>query len=460
MTMAVKAHTNFNGIPLFTARVSGPILAEQIEDLVEDQAMIYERLTGKRADRSTNAPASANTGHTHYFNNEPGNALFWPLACQAFPGDGNYEGLNISGHTGVLGSSTVESWQECLMFPVFIPNRWNGGVYDVILEVGGDVLHTTGNANLRMSVYDSSMSAVEVDIPFVLIDTLPVRYGNLGTQGGTNADRFADTRIFVVASFEVASGSAMRVLKIEAQILSDGRSRSIRELVVMPRVTAENFPPGPLESKPPRWTEDVSSVPLEWHDIDELLYANKAPLGTVVTWLARNDAYLQEALRGLPAAGRSSAVTIAGHDHRDADHHGKGIEFNLGAWAFGTLDPALEITGRCAKAPSPKSATTSLFPAGRVRFQLPKYAGTSGLKCAAVIEKSGADNIEVKVTIDGQPKTLTSTGALAGNQCLTSSAFTMSAGAPECDVLIELADKGSKNSRNQALKGLCIFTDY
>lgn len=455
--MAVNINTAFQGVGIHRARVRGPILAEDLAKVAKDQGLVWELLTNKTAAGGGGAPAT-NTGHNH---TEEGNLLYWPLMQQCFGNaSGDAAGVGTFKWPITIEEAGANTTENLLHFPIWIPQGFAGKTFDVIL-------HCNANPKCTVTLEDSSLAAVSTgntDVPFVEMDANPAdANGNAYDYGNTQG-----MGLWFAQVSPSAAGLHALLIKVELTTAAIG-NRYIYGLTVVPRIEpGQKVALGDLARVPTPWPANNATVGdgNDWHELDSAFYADDAALDVIVTLLANNDALIQELYNGLPAAGRTAVTVARGHDHGNDGAgslgYGKSIEFSVGAWAFGTRAPSADIWGNSTTAPSPLSTGAGFSIFSTASIQNPRHADTSAanskLYCSYIIERgAGADVLEVRAQVGSLTAVTDTTGPTTAGFHMRTIGPLAYTSATDQVVTISLRDAGTKNARDNALVGFCLY---
>ncbi len=421
--MAILRNTSFNGVTAEAYAVGRSSLSTYNSVTGADQAMVYEKLTGR--DASTGAgTAPVNTVHTHA---ETGNIMLRPLAAWQF---------GTRGPNGVYSSTAaVTTFAAPLIFqettattpvsdflamaplfyvPASMINR------DLVL-----ILDCAGDPDMYATARDSAGTAVTGYANMRLIPTGSL--SNSVVVGFIESSGIAEP---YACTFQVTS-AGLYYLDVRTNLRAVDGTRIVYGGVVMMAPDITRIMQGsitPWEDAP----DGTNPVPVgdvdnanAWHPMDSALATPDAPMSTAFTTIAQaNNTFLGEKAMGTITPGNISP-TVPGHAHTGANGDGPEIECNhWGVTKGGYWGSTAEVYGAGANAPYVyNDIVASVFAKGRV--YMPNSAnvtiGTSKVKFAVLLYgDTGKGNLpKVNVTFGATTKSFQHTGAAPTTQVVS-----------------------------------------
>lgn len=278
----------FNGTPLEETRPRTHVLEERLEEVVEDQALVYQSVTGKQLDSST---ALTDTSIPHVHDGSAGCLLGWPLSHGY---RGNHDGNLGSMHRlrwPTIKAENITSIADRIVYrwPVFVPK----GHSKFIVEL------TTTEAFYQLS------------------PVLRVYNTSLVLQSEATQMFWGDTKFsyFAVDNPDDTDGNIWILsLDVTNAVEAQGMNHNIRNVRVLPEawsgVESEALPVGEVAGHSGDITPSAATVFTPIHDM--FTAANRPFSSYLARKLSHNDVICAELISGVPVPGNTSTLA---HNH-------------------------------------------------------------------------------------------------------------------------------------------------
>lgn len=400
--MALRLGTSFTGIAGERLQVGEPIRAADLATLADDQAFVFEKITGTSAADGTSA--STVTKHTHA---EEGNLIFRQLACQIFEVNASAYAQDFATFRIVTTTSTTPATYRPMAGLVFVPRGFENRPIAVIFDC-------QGNPRFKLSVYDDTMAVVTDQENLPLLNG----YGS-GLIESMVVDANLDAQATFATTFEVPA-AGVYVLDFETDVQAVPEERVVRSFMVIGAYDPmmRGSVPEPPESTGTNVTVGDPDNSNAWHPVDDkLVTANEGLHSATTVILTHNNNRNFEQLTGNPAPGNAAMTLSRGHNHDGDGQDGEEIEFTLWNATLGG-DAQANTYGFRAKGPTADDTTGGVVAAGYAYAPntVNSAAANSKVKFAALVwcESGKGSTMQVIATFGSTTKTFQTTGAAAG----------------------------------------------
>ena len=428
--MATLTTAAWQGVVANDVKVEAPIKATQVINTAEDQARVYEVLTGLDADGSGTATTNAQHDHTEF-----GNAIVRPLAVWQYGTRGP--------HNAFVAGNTASAY--CGPYTIHQTDTAGKGTYQVVAPIlfyvptastSRDIvlaLECNTDPNMHVTIYDATNTPDSIfanvklrSLQFLIQDNA----GEVGSGTGIEpADVFTTVGALHAANrdqygivFNVASAGLYYAVVYYDPDDTNFR-REIFGGIIMP---CYNLDQVGFVAVPPSSAGIASNrvhVESSWQPIDGNLIETDGPLNAAALCkIAENNAWLYEKATGLPAPGNITS-TVAGHTHDGSSSNGAEIEFTLHQCVLGGMvaDPGAgtDVFGQHSICPKATSTGQDLVTVGKcyVPKSINTAVGASNVRFAALVYNDGVATNQQRVSATFGSTTLTfadTAGGVAG----------------------------------------------
>lgn len=434
--MATLTTSAWQGVVANDVKVEAPIKATQLINTAEDQARVYEVLTGLDADGSGTATTNAQHDHT-----EQGNIIPRPLAVWQYgtrgPHNAFVAGNTASAYCGpytINQTETASKGADQVVAPIlfYVPTASVSRDIVFAMEFGAE-------PDMQVTIYDSTNTADSRFTNAKLRRLELLADDNAGVVGsGTGIDPAAANSTVTALNavrgnqfgiiFNVASaGLYYAVVTYDPDSINS--RREIFGGIIMP---CYNLDQSGFIAAPPSSAGIASNrvyVDSAWQPIDGNLIETDGPLNAgALCKIAENNAWLYEKATGFPAPGNLTS-TVAGHTHDGSSSNGAEIEFTLHNCVLGGMveDPGAgtDVFGQHSICPKATSTGQDVVTVGKcyVPKSINTAVGASNVRFAALVYNDGVilNQQRVSATFGGTTLTFADTagGVAGGFQVLT-----------------------------------------
>ncbi len=426
--MATLTTAAWQGVVANDVKVEAPIKATQVINTAEDQARVYEVLTGLDADGSGTATTNAQHDHTEF-----GNAIVRPLAVWQYGTRGPHNAF-VAGNTAsaYCGPYTINQTETAgkstdqVVAPIlfYVPTAATSRDIVLAMEFGAE-------PDMQVTIYDSTNTADSRFTDAKLRRLEFLAEDNAGAGGNsldpaaaystvTNLNAVRGNQFGII--FNVASaGLYYAVVKYDPDSINF--RREIFGGIIMPCYNLDQVGFVATAASSAGVSSNRVHVESAWQPIDGNLIETDGPLNAAALCkIAENNAWLYEKATGFPAPGNITS-TVAGHTHDGSSSNGAEIEFTLHQCVLGGMvaDPGAgtDVFGQHSICPKATSTGQDLVTVGKcyVPKSINTAVGASNVRFAALVYNDGVATNQQRVSATFGSTTLTfadTAGGVAG----------------------------------------------
>lgn len=426
--MATLTTAAWQGVVANDVKVEAPIKATQVINTAEDQARVYEVLTGLDADGSGTATTNVQHDHT-----EQGNIIPRPLAVWQYGTRGPHN-VYVAGNTGaahcgpyvINQTSGASKSTNHVVAPILFYVPAASVSRDLVLS-----LECIDEPDLYVTIYDST-NTVDSRFTDAKLRRLDFIAADNAGAGGNSIDPAAVsstvTQLNAVRGnqfgliFNVASAGLYYAL-IQYDPDSIAFRREIFGGIITPCYNLDQVGFVAAAASSAGVSSNRVHVESAWQPIDGNLIETDGPLNAAALCkIAENNAWLYEKATGFPAPGNITS-TVAGHTHDGSSSNGAEIEFTLHNCVLGGMveDPGAgtDVFGQHSICPKATSTGQDVVTVGKcyVPKSINTAVGASNIRFAALVYNDGVATNQQRVSATFGSTTLTfadTAGGVAG----------------------------------------------
>lgn len=402
--MATLTTSAWQGVVANDVKVEAPIKATQVINTAEDQARVYEILTGLDADGSGTATTNAQHDHSENGNSIPRPLAVWQYGTRGPHGRTAASDVLSSAYAAPLSIDETDAAAAKSTGNVAVPVLF----YVPTSMVGRTLLfaiHSLNDPGFTATLYNSSMvaDASYTDVRLRRLSHLAFDAQGVDAALESTANLLSRSqRSQYGFSFSVGAAGVYCILA-KYNVEQTNRYREIYGGVIVPCFDSTGggfIAPTPSYESIPSNRVYVDSA---WQPIDGNIIKTDGPLNAAgLAKIAENNAWLYEKATGLPAPGNIT-TTVSGHTHDGSSSNGAEIGYMVHNGVLGghVSDPGagVELYGNRVICATVTGTSARVVAIGKV--YVPKSintaVGASNIKFAALVYNDGVATNQQRV---------------------------------------------------------------